>query len=163
MAFPSNGVRAPPYTGLHIAVHGGHIGRTAWHPDWIQFVQFNDRGAELNVSNGHRQQSRWCGYMLCYSSDGPLHVNSPLTDFCIWGPPKPDSTIANTEGELVAWCTKPGRGTRIIPSGALTGVQFMQTPDYLQVTGHINQSLINILAGDTGGGEHSERVFAYTI
>jgi len=29
----------------------------------------------------------------------------------------------------------------------------MQTPDYLQVTGKINQSMINILHGDTGGEE----------
>lgn len=29
----------------------------------------------------------------------------------------------------------------------------MQTPDYLQVTGHIDQTLINIAADDSGGGE----------
>ncbi|KAF8582331.1 hypothetical protein K439DRAFT_1351531 [Ramaria rubella] len=99
------------------------------------------------------------GYNLCNSTtEGPnslcqtATVNN-LDDFCIWGPPKPNSTIADTEGELVAWCTKPGRGTRIIPAGALTGVQFMQTPDYLQVTGHINQTLINIFHGDSGGEE----------
>ena len=90
-----------------------------------------------------------------WKSVAAVYISPTSSDFCIWGPPKPDSTIADTEGELVAWCTKPGRGTRIIPSGALTGVQFMQTPDYLQVTGHINQSLINILQGDTGGGEYS--------
>jgi hypothetical protein len=54
-------------------------------------------------------------------------------DFCLWGPPKPNSLIGNTEGEAVAWCTKPGRGTRLIPAGALTGVQFMKTPAYVQV------------------------------
>lgn len=54
-------------------------------------------------------------------------------DFCLWGPPEPNSLIGNTEGEAVAWCTKPGRGTRLIPQGALTGVQFMKTPAYVQV------------------------------
>ncbi|KAJ7497686.1 hypothetical protein FB451DRAFT_1212411 [Mycena latifolia] len=74
-----------------------------------------------------------------------------LDDFCLWGPPNPDSTIGDTEGEAVAWCTKPGRGTRVIPPGALTGVQFMRTPDYIQVVGTIDQTKINILAGDPGG------------
>ena len=59
--------------------------------------------------------------------------------------------ISDTEGEEVAWCTKPGRGTRIIPDGALQGVQFMRTPDYVQVVGFIDQSKINIAADDFGG------------
>jgi hypothetical protein len=78
------------------------------------------------------------------------HTPVPL-DFCLWAPPKPDSTIADTEGEEVAWCTKPGRGTRIIPPNALTGVQFMRTPDYLQVVGFIDQTLVNIQQSDEGG------------
>ena len=78
------------------------------------------------------------------------HTPVPL-DFCLWAPPKPDSTIADTEGEEVAWCTKPGRGTHIIPPNALTGVQFMRTPDYLQVVGFIDQMLVNIQQGDEGG------------
>lgn len=80
------------------------------------------------------------------------YVNS-LDDFCIWGPREPNSTIAVEEGALVAWCTQPGRGTRIIPPNALLGVQFMRTPDYLQLTGKIDQSLINIASNDTGGEE----------
>ena len=60
--------------------------------------------------------------------------------------------ISDTEGEEVAWCTKPGRGTRIIPDGALQGVQFMRTPDYVQVVGFIDQTQIN-MAADDGGGE----------
>ena len=59
--------------------------------------------------------------------------------------------MGDTEGEAVAWCTKPGRGTRVIPQGAITGVQFMRTPAYVQVTGFINQQLINMQADDYGG------------
>jgi hypothetical protein len=59
--------------------------------------------------------------------------------------------IADTEGEEVAWCTKPGRGTRTIPEGALQGVQFMKTSDYVQVVGFIDQTKINIADGDFGG------------
>ncbi|KAG6877611.1 hypothetical protein C0993_005615 [Termitomyces sp. T159_Od127] len=72
-------------------------------------------------------------------------------DFCLWGPPNPNSVVGDVEGEMVAWCTKPGRGTRVIPSGAITGVQFTKTPDYVQVVGFIDQSKINIAAGDSGG------------
>lgn len=75
-----------------------------------------------------------------------------LDDFCLWAPPNPDSTIGDTEGEEVAWCTKKGYGTRLIPGGALTGVQLTKTPDYIQVVGFIDQTKINIQADD-GGGE----------
>lgn len=74
-----------------------------------------------------------------------------LSDFCLWAPPEKDSLIADTEGEEVAWCTKPGRGTRLIPEGALQGVQFMRTPDYVQVVGFMDQTKINIKEGDFGG------------
>jgi hypothetical protein len=52
---------------------------------------------------------------------------------------------------MVAWCTKPGHGTRLIPADALQGVQFMKTPDYVQVVGFVDQTKINILEGDWGG------------
>lgn len=77
-------------------------------------------------------------------------VNS-LDDFCLWAPSEPNSEVANTEGEMVAWCTKPGRGTRLIPAGALTGVQFIRTPDYISLVGFIDQELININKEDYGG------------
>ncbi|KAG8817802.1 hypothetical protein FRC17_011085 [Serendipita sp. 399] len=97
------------------------------------------------------------GYNICNSTtEGPTSlcqtaiINS-IDDFCLWGPPEPNSLIGNVEGESVAWCTKPGHGTRIIPKGAITGLQFMRTPDYIQVTGFIKQDYINIAADDSGG------------
>lgn len=97
------------------------------------------------------------GYNMCNSTtEGPeskcqtAFVNS-LEDFCLWGPPEPNSVVGNTEGESVAWCTKPGRGTRLIPQGALQGVQFMRTPDYIQVVGFIDQVQISLQADDWGG------------
>ena len=30
---------------------------------------------------------------------------------------------------------QPGYGTRLIPDGSITGAHFVQTPDYVQVTG----------------------------
>ena len=78
-------------------------------------------------------------------------VNS-LSDFCLWGPSEPNSVVGDTEGSAVAWCTKAGHGTRIIPSGAITGAQWIQTSAYVEVTGHIDQRQIN-MTPDDGGGE----------
>jgi hypothetical protein len=52
---------------------------------------------------------------------------------------------------MVAYCSKPGHGTRLIPAGALQGVQFLRTPDYIQVVGFIDQSKINMASDDYGG------------
>ncbi|KAL1700608.1 hypothetical protein EV121DRAFT_283272 [Schizophyllum commune] len=97
------------------------------------------------------------GYNLCNSTtegqDALCQTSflNSLDDFCLWAPSEPNSLIADTEGEEVAWCTKPGRGTRLIPEGALTGVQFMRTSAYVQVIGFIDQTKINIADGDYGG------------
>jgi len=74
-----------------------------------------------------------------------------LDDFCLWGPPDVGKEVGDIEGIMVAYCSKPGHGTRLIPSGALTGVQFMKTPDYVQVVGFIDQTKINMLKDDFGG------------
>ncbi|KAI6039524.1 hypothetical protein EDC04DRAFT_2684988 [Pisolithus marmoratus] len=74
-----------------------------------------------------------------------------IDDFCLWAPPKPNSTIGQTEAEEVAWCTKHGHGTRLIPEGALHGVQVLKTPDYIQIAGFIDQSKINLTPDDYGG------------
>ncbi|KAF9441732.1 hypothetical protein P691DRAFT_812133 [Macrolepiota fuliginosa MF-IS2] len=97
------------------------------------------------------------GYNQCNSTtEGPTSLCqtsfiTSIEDFCLWGPGNPNSLVADTEGEMVAWCTKPGRGTRLIPQGALQGVQFIKTPNYIQVAGFIRQELININASDWGG------------
>ncbi|KAG1726118.1 hypothetical protein EDB19DRAFT_1945380, partial [Suillus lakei] len=50
-----------------------------------------------------------------------------IDDFCLWAPFTPNSTLGDTEQEEVAWCTKPGHGTRLIPNGALQGVQLLHS------------------------------------
>ncbi|TFK98552.1 hypothetical protein BDV98DRAFT_512086 [Pterulicium gracile] len=98
------------------------------------------------------------GYNLCNSTtegqDSLCQTGffNSIDDFCIWAPPHPDSVIGDTEGEGVAWCTKPGHGGRLIPEGALTGLQFMKTPAYIQIVGFLDQTKVNIQSGD-GGGE----------
>ncbi|KAG6812252.1 hypothetical protein H0H92_003708 [Tricholoma furcatifolium] len=61
------------------------------------------------------------------------------------------NVIGDTEHDEVAWCTKSGRGTRLIPDGALQGVHFVKTPNYVQVTGVGDLTKLNIKAGDSGG------------
>ncbi|KAI0649575.1 hypothetical protein C8Q79DRAFT_903264 [Trametes meyenii] len=118
------------------------------YPDQIPYQADPDNGVRGTQS----------GYNLCNSTTENQNslcqtsfVNH-IDDFCLWAPPKPDSTIGDTEGEEVAWCTKKGHGTRLIPGNALTGVQYIKTPGYIQIVGFIDQSKINI-ASDDGGGE----------
>ena len=75
-------------------------------------------------------------------------------DFCLWAPPSL-GTIGDDEREVVAWCTKSGRGTRLIPDGTLSGVHFVRTSNYLQVTGVGNFTNINVAQDDGGGGEYT--------
>ncbi|KZO97215.1 hypothetical protein CALVIDRAFT_526775 [Calocera viscosa TUFC12733] len=96
--------------------------------------------------DGHSQES------MCQNA----YVNS-VDDFahtqCLWGPPYggANSTIGETEPIVVAWCTKSGHGTRLIPDGTINGAHFVQTPDLVQVTGVGDLTGLNIPAGDTGG------------
>ena len=80
-----------------------------------------------------------------------LHETDVFLDFCIWAPGKPNSTIADTEGEEVGWCTKNGYGTRGIVPGTFTGLQVLRTSQYLQIIGFINQGMVNMQPGDFGG------------
>ncbi|KZV83511.1 hypothetical protein EXIGLDRAFT_842877, partial [Exidia glandulosa HHB12029] len=96
------------------------------------------------------------GYNICNSTTQnqqslcqTLIVNS-LADFCLWAPPTLNP-IGNAEGEVVAWCTQPTHGARLIPAGAITGAQFIKTPSYIEVTGIIKQELLNIPTDDAGG------------
>ncbi|CAA7265622.1 unnamed protein product [Cyclocybe aegerita] len=97
------------------------------------------------------------GYNICNSTtEGPsslcqtAFINS-LDDFCLWAPAEPGHTVGDIEGEMIAWCTKPGHGTRVIPDGTILGVQFTKSPDYVQVVGFMDQTKINMIAGDAGG------------
>lgn len=67
------------------------------------------------------------------------------------GSAHPGQTVGEIEGEMVIWCTKAGHGTRVMPPGTITGVQLTKTPDYVQVVGFMNQTLIDMVAGDSGG------------
>lgn len=81
-----------------------------------------------------------------------VYINS-VDDFCFYAPPQPgaNATIGDTERIEVSWCLKDGYGTRTIPPNTIQGAHFVQTPDYVQVTGVGNLTQVNIPAGDAGG------------
>ncbi|KAL5522774.1 hypothetical protein ACEPAG_8792 [Sanghuangporus baumii] len=80
------------------------------------------------------------------------YLNS-VDDFCLFAPPEPgaNSVIGETERIEVAWCLQSGTGARLIPDGTLQGVHFVQTPDYVQVTGVGDLTKLNVPQGDAGG------------
>ncbi|KAF7972887.1 hypothetical protein HWV62_16682 [Athelia sp. TMB] len=80
------------------------------------------------------------------------YLNS-LDDFCLFAPPYPgkDSEIGDSEQIEVSWCLQDGYGTRLIPDGSIHGVTFIQTPDFVQVTGVGDLTSMNIPKGDEGG------------
>jgi hypothetical protein len=73
-----------------------------------------------------------------------------VDDFCVWGPPTVNP-VGNAEREMVAYCSKSGHGSRVMPQGTLTGVHFVKTPKYVQITGQGDFTKINIPADDAGG------------
>ncbi|KAI6155261.1 hypothetical protein BKA82DRAFT_991835 [Pisolithus tinctorius] len=108
-----------------------------------------------NVPNAIRGPQ--VGYNICNSTTQnqqsmcqTLMMNN-IGDFCLWAPPQPNSTIGDTEQEEVAWCSKSGWGTRLIPAGVLTGVQVLKTSKYIQFAGFIDQTQVDLQAGDYGG------------
>jgi hypothetical protein len=97
------------------------------------------------------------GFNQCNSTTlGPnsncqtLVFNGP-DDFCLWGSPDPSGLIGNVEAKVVAYCTKPYHGTRLIPPGAITGLQWTKTAGYIQAVGFIKNPGIGLDPTDQGG------------
>lgn len=97
------------------------------------------------------------GYNQCNSTtEGPnakcqtLVVNS-IDDFCMWGSPEANGQIGSIEAAAVSYCVKAGHGGRVIPAGSITGLQFMKTSKYIQMTGFIKQTGLGLTADDSGG------------
>ncbi|KAF8646676.1 hypothetical protein AX16_007107 [Volvariella volvacea WC 439] len=133
----TDGTRAHIWQCLH--GNANQVWNTGYHvsqlPQTSQEGQFGTNACGSESSQDSRCQTIW--------------INS-AEDFCVWGPPSP-GTVGDTERQAVAYCTKSGRETRVIPDGTLWGVHFVKTPDYVQVTGVGDFTRINILAGDAGG------------
>ena len=78
----------------------------------------------------------------------------------MWSSGTPDDTVGASEAREVAWCTKPGHGTRIIPPGTITGAQWLYAKSYVMVVGFLNQANVNLDPTDEGGGKFESDVYA---
>jgi hypothetical protein len=97
------------------------------------------------------------GYNLCNSSTQnqnsmcqTLLVNN-ASDFCFFAPPTPNTAIADSEGLEVTWCTDDTHGSRTVPPGTITGLQWLNNANYIQIVAFIQQTNVNMLANDSGG------------
>ncbi|CAD6582082.1 MAG: hypothetical protein CYPHOPRED_001832 [Cyphobasidiales sp. Tagirdzhanova-0007] len=104
----------------------------------------------------HQTEEGQYGHNDCYkygdsktTNCQTLTINS-LEDFCLYAPPY-SKTIGESEQYEVAYCTKAGHGARLMPKGTLTGVHFVQTRDYVQITGTGDFTKIHVPRGDEGG------------
>ncbi|KAK4704909.1 hypothetical protein P7C70_g1294, partial [Phenoliferia sp. Uapishka_3] len=117
------------------------------------------------------QYTNDCGTKDSASSKCQTLIVNNAEDFCLWAPPS-KGTVGDNEGVVVSWCTATGHGSRLMPKardsvspkaqqrahmlflleqGALTGVHFVQTPHYLQITGTGDFTKMDISKGDEGG------------
>ncbi|KAH9984886.1 hypothetical protein BJV77DRAFT_952276, partial [Russula vinacea] len=101
------------------------------------------------------------GYNQCNSTTQTRNQNSEcqtlivnsIFDFCLYAPGTPNSTISDTEGEGVAWCTTKEHGTRGIPPGTFTGLQVLRRNCATRTTFSLSDSStkanVNIRPGDS--------------
>ncbi|RSH89632.1 hypothetical protein EHS25_002183 [Saitozyma podzolica] len=129
-------------------------------------------GSQPAITEQGQTGTNQCGTTSSQTSECQNAFINSVEDFCVWGPPSTTSNegdgtskIGNVEQIVVSYCTKDGYGTRLIPSGTLTGAHFVKvvsdTVSYVQVTGTGDHALagltmtqftkINIPAGDDGG------------
>ncbi|OCF54585.1 glycoprotein [Kwoniella mangroviensis CBS 10435] len=89
------------------------------------------------------------------TSESRLITLNGVDDFCLWGPPDQsgaaENEIGNVEPIVVAYCTKPRNGARLIPDGAITAAHFIKTPNYVQIYGFWDGTKVGIVDGDAGG------------
>jgi len=114
---------------------------------WNSGYQWNQQPSKSQ--NGQLGNNNCAGANSQSSMCQTAWINS-LNDFCLWAPHVPGS-VGNMERNVVAWCTNTQRGTRSIPNGALTGVHFVKTSKYVQITGTGDFTKMNIPNGDDGG------------
>ena len=117
---------------------------------------YSDIPYQVNPYNvGRGPQS---GYNICNSTTAgddskcqTLIMNS-ISDFCLWGSPTSDGEIGDVEAAVVAYCGESNaHGARTFPAGTITGVQWIRTSAYVQITGFLDQTKVGLKSGDSGG------------
>ncbi|KAH9811960.1 hypothetical protein DFH28DRAFT_979580 [Melampsora americana] len=109
------------------------------------------------ADTGNGERGTQYGYNICnattQSQDSKCQTAwlDSIDGFCLWGAQAPNSVVGDVEGESVAYCTKKKYGARMIPAGAIQGIQFTKTPGYVQIVGQIDQTALNLMPNDEGG------------
>ncbi|KAF8522963.1 hypothetical protein BU17DRAFT_64162 [Hysterangium stoloniferum] len=130
--------------------------RRALEPLTSKRIPFNNIPFQVSGNNAGPRGPQ-SGFNLCNSTtEGPSSlcqtlIMNDLGDFCMWSSPNPKSTVGDTEGLEVAWCTKPGHGARLIPPGTITGAQWLYAKNYVQVVGFLDQTKVDLDPSDAGG------------
>ncbi|KAA1097363.1 hypothetical protein PGT21_004174 [Puccinia graminis f. sp. tritici] len=78
-----------------------------------------------------------------------LYINS-AEDFCVFAPPRV-LPVGEAERIAVAYCSKYGHGTRLIPPGTFKTLHYVRTPHYIQITSIGDFTKLNVPANDEGG------------
>lgn len=92
-------------------------------------------------------------------AQGPLNESITVGvvsqyDFCLMLPPTPGGNIGDTEGTSLSRCLGNVPGSRAVgpfPDGFITSAHFIETPEYVQVSGNLDIALYNLDPTDGGG------------
>ncbi|KAG2118607.1 hypothetical protein DEU56DRAFT_929875, partial [Suillus clintonianus] len=98
------------------------------------------RGPQVGYSicnSTAENQNSMCQTSMVNPIDGASFATI-ARDFCLRAPFT--STSGDTAQEEVARRAKSGHGIRLIPNGALQGVQLLRTLEYIQIAGFIDQT-----------------------
>ncbi|WWD22890.1 hypothetical protein CI109_107385 [Kwoniella shandongensis] len=127
-----------------------------------QYTATYQVGSLPNSSEEGQSGTNACGTTSSQTSGCQNVFVNAVDDFCLWGPPDTTSNegdrtskIGNVEQIVVSYCLKDGYGTRLIPTGTISGAHFVKVVSdkvsYVQVTGNGDLTKLLIPAGDEGG------------
>lgn len=102
-------------------------------------------GVQTGSNQCRRRWGEWNPKANCQN----LYVNNAY-DFCLYGP-KSSANVGDAEADVVSYCSRKGYGTRLIPPGTITGLQFLKTPSYVQLALVGDFTKIGVAPKDEGG------------
>lgn len=100
-------------------------------------------------------QGHQTGYNQCGTTARPdskcqnLFIYS-AENFCFFAPAT-QMPVGTAERDVVAYCSKDGYGTRLIPPNTFKSLHYIRTPHYVQITGLGDFTKVNVPPKDEGG------------
>lgn len=84
-----------------------------------------------------------------------IQLNSN-TSFCSFLPPQPGDNVGATENDGIPFCTNTTLGGQLFPTSFIQTSHYLNTSDYVQVTGTFNRTAYSLSESD-GGGQYDNR------